>query len=130
MKSPSDARYSREHEWARFDGDDVVVGITRYAAEELGDVVYVELPAEGDHFSVMDEFGTVESVKAVSPLYAPVSGEITAINAALDGAPELVNTSPMGEGWLIRVRPDDAETAIEDLLDAEAYDALVDELLA
>ena len=130
MRFPADARYSREHEWARFDGDDVVVGITAYAADELGDVVYVELPAEGDHFNVMDEFGTVESVKAVSPLYAPVSGEITAVNAALDGAPELVNSSPMGEGWLIRVRPDNAETAIEDLLDAEAYDALVDELLA
>ena len=130
MALPTDARYTREHEWARFDGDDVIVGITPYAAEELGDVVYVELPAAGGHVEVMDEFGTVESVKAVSPLYAPVAGEITAVNAALDGAPELVNSSPMDEGWLIRVRPDDAAAAVEDLLDAEAYDAFVDELLA
>ncbi len=130
MTFPTDARYTREHEWARFDGDDVIVGITAYAAEELGDVVFVELPAEGDHVEVMDEFGTVESVKAVSPLYAPVAGEITAVNAALDGAPELVNSSPMDEGWLIRLRPDDAAAAVEDLLDAEAYDAFVDELLA
>ncbi len=130
MNVPTDARYSREHEWARFDGDDVVVGITPYAADELGDVVYVELPAEGLHVDVMDEFGTVESVKAVSPLYAPVAGEVIAVNTALDGAPELVNSSPFHEGWMIRVRPDDAATAIEDLLDAEAYDAFVDELLA
>ena len=130
MNVPTDARYSREHEWARFDGDDVVVGITPYAADELGDVVYVELPDVGIHVEVMDEFGTVESVKAVSPLYAPVVGEVVAVNTALDGAPELVNSSPMGDGWLIRVRPDDHATAVEDLLDAEAYDAYVDELLA
>lgn len=130
MKFPADARYSREHEWARFDGDDVVVGITPYAAEQLGDVVFVELPDEGLHVDVMDEFGTVESVKAVSPLYAPVAGEVIAVNGELEGAPELVNSSPFHEGWLIRVRPDDAATAIEDLLDAEAYDAFVDELLA
>ena len=107
----------------------IVFGITAYAAEELGDVVFVELPAEGDHVDAMGEFGTVESVKAVSPLYAPLAGEIVAVNSALGGEPELVNTSPMGDGWMIRLRPDDA-AAVDALMDAEAYAKFVDELRA
>ncbi len=129
MSIPSDARYTREHEWARSDGDEVVVGITAYSAEELGEVVYVELPAEGDRVDELGEFGTVESVKAVSPLHAPIGGEIVAVNSALGSEPELVNSSPMGDGWMIRLRPNDA-AAVDALMDAAAYAEFVDELRA
>ena len=126
--NPTDRRYSREHEWARPESDsEVTVGISDYAQSELGDIVFVELPAVGSTFAQMDSFGVVESVKAVSDLYSPVSGEVIAVNSELEMAPELVNDDPFGKGWLIRLRLADP-TDMDALLGAAAYDALVDEL--
>jgi glycine cleavage system H protein len=121
---PSDLRYTRDHEWIRVDGDEATVGITAYAAEQLGDIVFVELPDEGRALEQTRPFGVVESVKAVSDLYAPVSGQVLAINPALAGGPELVNSDPYGEGWMVRLRIADA-SELDDLLDGDAYDALV-----
>ena len=126
---PANLRYSREHEWARRDGGEIVVGVTHYAQEELGDVVFVELPQVGDHFDTNVEFGTVESVKAVSPLYLPLAGEVTAVNDALETQPELVNSSPYTDGWMVRLRADDADQ-LDSLLAASAYEQLVNELRA
>ncbi len=121
---PDGLSYTKDHEWIRIDGDEAVVGITAYAAEQLGDVVFVELPAVGRALEQAKVFGVVESVKAVSDLYAPVSGEVSAVNEELTTRPELVNTDPFGEGWMVRLRiADRAET--ENLLDAAAYDALI-----
>jgi glycine cleavage system H protein len=121
---PTDLRYTRDHEWVRLDGDLATVGITQYAADQLGDIVFVELPDPGRALEGAKAFGVVESVKAVSDLYAPLTGEVAAINDALAGSPELVNSDPYGEGWMIQVRvPGDAD--LGDLLDADAYDALV-----
>jgi glycine cleavage system H protein len=123
---PGDLRYTKDHEWVRVDGDEAVVGITQYAADQLGDIVFVELPASGRALDQHETFGVVESVKAVSDLFAPVGGEVTAGNEALAGAPELVNADPYGEGWMIRVRLGDA-AQVEALLDAAAYEQLVAE---
>lgn len=121
---PTDLRYTKDHEWVRVAGDEATVGITEYAASQLGDIVFVELPDAGRKLDQHATFGVVESVKAVSDLFAPVSGEVLATNDALTGAPELVNGEPYGEGWMIRIRlADPAET--EGLLDASAYDALI-----
>ncbi len=123
---PTDLRYTKDHEWVRVDGDEAVVGITKFAADQLGDIVFVELPAVGRSLSAHEPFGVVESVKAVSDLFAPVEGEVIAGNDALTGAPELVNSDPYGEGWMLRVRL--AEPArVDDLLDAAAYELLVAE---
>ena len=120
---PPDLRYTKEHEWVRIAGDEATVGITEFAAHELGDVVFVELPAVGTQVEQHATFGVVESVKAVSDLFAPVSGEVLAINEALAETPELVNGDPYGEGWMIRLRMrDPAEPGV--LLDAGAYDDL------
>lgn len=117
---PTDLRYTRDHEWVRVDGAEVVVGITRFAADQLGDVVFVDLPAPGRSLAKAAPFGVVESVKAVSDLYSPVSGEVVDANADLSGSPELVNSDPFGAGWMIRVRlADPAE--LDGLLDAAAY---------
>lgn len=124
MTVPADLRYTRDHEWVRVDGDEAIVGITGYAAEQLGDIVFVELPAIGQRLEASRQFGVVESVKAVSDLFAPLTGEVVATNDALTGAPELVNTDPYGDGWMIRVRLADPAD-LEDLLDADAYDAIV-----
>ena len=121
---PDDRRYTQDHEWVRLDGDEAVVGITAYAADQLGDIVFVELPAVGKALVAAGTFGVVESVKAVSDLFAPVGGEVTATNDALGGSPELVNTDPYDAGWMIRVKVADAG-ALDDLLDAAAYDALI-----
>lgn len=128
--NPQDRRYSREHEWARPETEsEFTVGISDYAQSELGDIVFVELPAVGTSFRQMESFGVVESVKAVSDLYAPLSGQVIAVNSDLEMAPELVNDDPFGGGWMIRMRiADPAE--LESLLDAAAYDALTDELRA
>ena len=126
---PTDMRYSREHEWSKLDGDDIVVGITDYAQQELGDVVYTELPSLGTKVTAGAEFGTVESVKAVSALYAPVSGEIVAVNERLTSEPELINKEPHGAGWMVRVRAPDRKE-FDALLSAEAYEKLVNELHA
>jgi glycine cleavage system H protein len=120
---PPDLRYTKEHEWVRTVGQEATVGITEFAAHELGDVVFVELPAVGDRVQQLATFGVVESVKAVSDLFAPVTGEVIAINGALAQTPELVNSDPYGDGWMIRVRMDDPNEA-DALLDAGAYDAL------
>jgi len=117
---PSELRYAESHEWARRDGDVVRVGITDFAQDELGDVVFVELPDEGETLSAGEAFGVVESIKAVSDLYAPVSGEVVDRNEALFDAPELVNDGPFDDGWMLEIRPDD-ESELDDLLSAEAY---------
>lgn len=113
-------RYTDDHEWLRTEADEGVVGITAYAADELGDIVFVELPAIGKKLEKAASFGVIESVKTASDLYAPVAGEVVAVNDALQGAPELVNSDPYGDGWMIRVRLDDP-ASIEALLDADAY---------
>ena len=123
---PPDLRYTKDHEWVRVDGDDAVVGITDYATGQLGDIVFVELPDSGRTLSQFATFGVVESVKAVSDLFAPVSGEVVAGNDALAGAPELVNSDPYGEGWMLRIRLADP-SEVDGLLDAAAYDALIAE---
>ncbi|MCD6306324.1 MAG: glycine cleavage system protein GcvH [Deltaproteobacteria bacterium] len=107
LNLPEDVRYAEDHEWARMHGDIVRVGLDDYAQDQLGDIVFVELPRVGARFQKGDEFATVESVKAVVECYLPVSGEIIAINQALEDAPELVNQSPYGDGWFVEVRPDD-----------------------
>jgi glycine cleavage system H protein len=120
---PTDLRYTKDHEWVRVDGDEATVGITDYAAGQLGDIVFVELPDVGRSLSQFATFGVVESVKAVSDLFAPVSGEVSGANEALSGQPELVNGDPYGEGWMIRLRLSDP-AEVDGLLDASAYDAL------
>ena len=120
MEVPEELRYTSEHEWVRLDEDESTVGITDFAQEQLGDVVYVELAEVGTTIRRGEAFGTIESVKAVSDLFAPASGEVTARNEALRDAPELVNASPYGDGWLIKLRADD-KAELEALLDAEAY---------
>jgi glycine cleavage system H protein len=123
---PGDLRYTTEHEWVRVDGDEAVVGITQFAADQLGDIVFVELPAAGRTLDRHATFGVVESVKAVSDLFAPVAGEVTGANDALAGSPELVNSDPYGEGWMLRIRLADP-AQVEGLLDAAAYEQLVSE---
>jgi glycine cleavage system H protein len=121
---PSDLRYTKDHEWVRVDGDEATVGITEYAAGQLGDIVFVELPDAGRTLEQFATFGVVESVKAVSDLFAPVSGEVLATNEALTGSPELVNADPHSGGWMIRIKLAKPEE-VDELLDAEAYDALI-----
>jgi glycine cleavage system H protein len=120
---PADLRYSREHEWVRVDGEQATIGVTSYAADELGDIVYVESPEVGATLKQFAAFGVVESVKAVSDLYAPISGEVTEINQALASQPELLNSAPYGEGWIAKVTLSDTGE-LDALLDAEAYAAL------
>jgi glycine cleavage system H protein len=121
---PNDRKYSKEHEWARIEGELAVIGITDYAQEQLGDVVYVELPKVGTRVEQFKPFGVIESVKTASDLYAPVSGEIVEVNQAVVDEPAQVNDSPYGEGWLLKVRPDTPAALQEELarlMDAEAY---------
>ncbi|MEW6487673.1 MAG: glycine cleavage system protein GcvH [Thermodesulfobacteriota bacterium] len=120
---PEDILYAPSHEWARSERELVRVGISDFAQDQLGDVVFVELPAVGAHFEAGGEFGTVESVKAVSPLYLPLAGEVTEVNAALADAPQLVNDEPYSGGWLVRVRPDESGGWQQGLLSAAAYRA-------
>jgi glycine cleavage system H protein len=121
---PTDLQYTKDHEWVRVDGEEATVGITAYAADQLGDIVFVELPESGKALEQFATFGVVESVKAVSDLFAPVGGEVVEANAALTGQPELVNAEPYGSGWMIRVRLADV-AQLDDLLDPAAYDALI-----
>ena len=123
MSFPDDLRYSKEHEWVRVEGDDrATIGITSFAADELGDIVFVELPEVGASLRQFQTFGVVESVKAVSDLYAPVSGEVVEINAALADSPELLNADPFGEGWIARLALTESDE-LNALLDADAYAA-------
>ena len=117
---PDDLRYLESHEWARTDDGTARVGITDFAQDELGDVVFVELPEEGDELAAGEEFGVVESIKAVSDIYAPVSGTVAAVNDDLFDQPELVNEAPFGEGWMLEVELAD-ESELDELLDADAY---------
>jgi glycine cleavage system H protein len=123
LSVPGDLQYTRTHEWVRREGDSATVGITDHAQDELGDVVFVELPEEGATFGAGDAFGTIESVKAVSDLYAPISGEVVEVNSALDDAPEKVNEDPYGDGWIIRLRV----SGEGDLLSAEEYEKVLEE---
>jgi glycine cleavage system H protein len=109
MRFPEELRYAKSHEWARQEGEEAVVGITDFAQDALGDVVFVELPQEGITFQAGDVFGSIESVKAVSELYAPLSGEVIAINSGLEEHPEWVNEDPYGQGWMMRVRPSNSK---------------------
>lgn len=118
---PTDLKYTRDHEWLRDDNGEAVVGITDFAQAQLGDVVFVELPAVGRVLAQGEVFGNIESVKAVSELFAPIAGEVTAVNAALANQPELINREPH-QAWMIRIRP---TGAADDLLDADAYEALI-----
>jgi glycine cleavage system H protein len=123
--NPADRRYSKEHEWVKADGDLAVVGITDFAQDQLGDVVYVELPKVGDQVRQFEIFGVIESVKTASDLYAPVSGTVVAINDALADDPAQVNDSPYEAGWLIKVRPEDGDSLAGELaalMDATAYE--------
>jgi glycine cleavage system H protein len=126
MKLDPEARYTETHEWARLADDEVVCGITDHAQESLSDVVFVELPMVGDVFDADDPYGVVESVKAASDLYAPVGGEVTAVNEELESAPELVNQDPYGDGWTIRLDPSDPDE-LGDLMSAAEYEAFVEE---
>ncbi len=112
---PEGLYYTKEHEWMRIEGDEIFIGITDHAQDALTDIVYIELPAEDEHLEEMTEFAIVESVKSASPIFAPVSGTITAVNEALDDAPELMNQDPYGKGWIIKFRPDDMVTVTSSL---------------
>lgn len=124
-KTPAELKYAPSHEWVRVDGDVATVGITDHAQDALGDLVYVELPEVGDTVAAQDEAGVVESVKAASDIYAPVSGEIIAVNEALSDSPEIVNSDPYHDGWMYKIRMSDV-AELEDLLSAEDYDAKVE----
>jgi glycine cleavage system H protein len=122
MAYPDDLRYSKEHEWVRVEDDAATIGITSFAADELGDIVFVELPEVGSTLTQFGTFGVIESVKAVSDLFAPVSGEVLEVNEALRDAPELLNSDAFGAGWIAKVRLSDA-AEVDALMDAEAYAA-------
>ncbi|HEV3477596.1 MAG TPA: glycine cleavage system protein GcvH [Rubrobacteraceae bacterium] len=123
MNVPEDLQYTRSHEWVRTEDDTATIGITDYAQEELGDIVYIELPEQGDTFDAGDSFGTVESVKAVSDLYTPVGGEVVEVNEALDDSPEKINEDPYGDGWIVKLRVSDEG----ELLSASDYEQLLEE---
>lgn len=120
LNFPEDVKYTKDHEWAKREGDIVTIGLSDYAQDQLGEIVFVELPEVGDTFSEGDEFGSVESVKAVSEVYIPISGEIVEINEALEDAPELVNEDCYKGGWVIRVKQEDP-SQLDDLMDKAAY---------
>ena len=123
---PSDLKYDKEHEWVRLDGDVAAIGISDFAQDQLGEVVYVDLPAEGDMVSAGETFGEIESVKSVSELYSPVTGEIVKVNEALGDTPEIVNQDAYGAGWMVQVRLDDV-SEVDGLMSAEEYEAFVAE---
>ena len=123
---PNDLKYDKEHEWVRVEGDVAVLGITHFAQDQLGEVVYVDLPDEGDSVSAGDTFGEIESVKSVSELFSPVSGEIVAVNDALDDTPETVNEDPYGEGWMIKIKFADT-SGLDGLMSSEDYEAFINE---
>ncbi len=122
MDIPAELQYTAEHEWIAFDDDIATIGITDYAQGELGDIVFIELPEVGDETKQLDSFGTIEAVKAVSELYTPISGEIVEVNTRLEDQPELINSSPYSDGWLIKIRITD-KSELDKLLSAEQYQA-------
>lgn len=123
---PSDLRYSKEHEWARVEGNVAVVGVTQYAQDSLGDVVFIDLPDVGSEIEQFSKVGEIESVKAVSDLFSPVGGKVVEINQSAVDDPEIVNNEPYGAGWLIKVELSD-QSQLDGLMDAQAYQALLDE---
>jgi glycine cleavage system H protein len=125
MATPEDNRYAKSHEYVHLEGDIATIGITEYAQKELGDVVFVELPQVGSQLEAADELGSIESVKAVSELFAPVTGEVVEVNEALADNPALVNTDPFGDGWMVRVKVSDP-TEVDELMTAEEYDEYVE----
>ena len=126
MNYPMNVKYTSEHEWIRLEGDVAYVGITDYAQDQLGDIVFVDIPSEGETLAAGDVFGTIEVVKTISDLFLPVAGEVLEQNPALEEQPELVNNDPYGEGWLIKIRPA-ADADFDALLDAEGYKKLINE---
>ena len=124
---PEDLRYTEEHEWAKLDEEVVIVGITDYAQEAMGEIVFVELPSEGEELEIGDTFGGVESTKSVSDLFSPISGDIVEVNELLLESPENINTDPYGDGWIIKVHPNNKEE-IDELMDATAYSQFVENL--
>ncbi|PBB06263.1 glycine cleavage system protein GcvH [Salimicrobium humidisoli] len=126
MELPKEFRYSKEHEWVKEEGDNLRIGITEFAQSELGDVVFAELPEVGDEVEVDEPFGSVESVKTVSELYAPVSGKVVEVNDELEDSPELVNESPYDKAWMIVVEPS-GKSGLDDLMSAEEYEAMISE---
>ena len=124
MHIPAELKYTKDHEWARIEGDVATVGITDYAQSELGDIVYVELPEVGKKTKQADSFGTIEAVKAVSDLFAPLSGEIIEINHTLSDQPEVINKDPYGEGWLVKIKVSN-KSEISKLLDKSKYEELI-----
>ncbi len=123
---PEELKYTKEHEWVKVEGNEVLVGITFHAQEAMGDVVFVELPMEGDSFEEGESFANIESVKAVSDCYSPVSGTVIAVNEALEDSPELINNDPYGEGWIVKFEVDDT-SFLDDLLSAEEYQEFLKE---
>lgn len=121
MNIPKDLKYSEDHEWVRVEGDFAWVGISDYAQGELGDVVFVELPAAGDSFGANDVFGSIEAVKAASDLYCPISGEVVDVNGELEGSPETINSDPYGDGWMIKIKIND-KSDLDGLMDAGVYE--------
>ena len=126
MNFPNDVKYTKEHEWIRLEGDVAYVGITDYAQEQLGDIVFVDIQTLGETLAADEVFGTIEVVKTISDLFLPVAGEVLEQNEALEEQPELVNKAPYGEGWLIKIKPA-ADADFDSLLDAEAYKALIND---
>lgn len=124
MNFPNDVKYTKEHEWIRLEGDVAYVGITDYAQEQLGDIVFVDIQTEGETLAADEVFGTIEVVKTISDLFLPVAGEVLEQNGALEEQPELVNKDPYGEGWLIKLKPA-ADADFDSLLNAEEYKALI-----
>ena len=124
MNSPQELRYTKDHEWARLEGDVVYVGITDYAQGELGEIVYVDVTTEGESLSAEEVFGSIEAVKTVSDLLHPIEGEILEVNSELEDSPELVNSDPYGKGWLVKIKPANADD-VEGLLSADDYKALI-----
>ncbi len=120
LEFPEDLRYTEDHEWTLSEGEGIKIGISDYAQDQLGDIVFVELPKKGDHLEKGGEFGTVESVKAVAELFIPIGGEVIAVNSTLDGSPELVNKDPYGDGWMIKIKPS-TPAELEALMIRDAY---------
>lgn len=126
MNIPSELKYTKEHEWIKLDGNTATVGITDFAQGELGDIVFVELPKVGENVQFMKPFGTIEAVKAVSDMFSPLSGKVTAVNDALDADPMVINRDPYNEGWIIKIEFSDNKE-IEQLLDSESYKSIISE---
>lgn len=124
MNVPSELKYTRDHEWVRIEGDTAIVGVTDFAQGELGDVVFVEIETEGETLSRGETFGTIEAVKTVSDLFMPVGGEVTEVNEKLEDTPDVVNSDPYGDGWMVKIRIEDPSEA-DDLLSASDYEDLI-----